>query len=76
MKLLNPLNVGLRLSSKYKEIAFERLKLLTDDVETIANIDRQLALFHEEMLRDFEPRLSRLGGAARGHGTAGDGLFR
>jgi hypothetical protein len=29
-------------------------------VETIQNIDRQLAQFHEEMLRDFESRLSRL----------------
>lgn len=60
LKLLNPLNVGLRLASKYKEAAFERLKLLTHDVEAIQNIDQQLALFHEEMLRDFEPRLARL----------------
>ena len=60
LKLLNPLNVGLRLSAKYKEMAFERLKLLTHDVEAIQNIDQQLALFHQEMLRDFEPRLSRL----------------
>jgi GTP-binding protein EngB required for normal cell division len=60
LKLLNPLNVGLRLASKYKEAAFERLKLLTHDVEAIQNIDQQLALFHQEMLRDFEPRLARL----------------
>ncbi len=60
LKLLNPLGVGLRLAATYKEGAFERLKLLADDVETIDNIDSQLALFHEEMLRDFEPRLSRL----------------
>jgi small GTP-binding protein len=60
LKLLNPLNVGLRLASKYKEAAFERLKLLIHDVEAIQNIDQQLALFHQEMLRDFEPRLARL----------------
>lgn len=60
LKLLNPLNVGLRLASKYKDTAFERLKLLTHDVEAIQNIDQQLALFHQEMLRDFEPRLARL----------------
>ena len=60
LKLLNPLNVGLRLVSVYKELAFERLKLLAGDVETLQNIDQQLTLFHEEMLRDFEPRLSRL----------------
>ena len=60
LKLLNPLNVGLRLAGKYKETAFERLKLLADDVATLQNIDQQLAAYHQEMLRDFEPRLGRL----------------
>jgi small GTP-binding protein len=60
LKLLNPLNVGLRLAGRYKEAAFERLKLLAQDIEALQNIDGQLALFHEGMLRDFEPRLSRL----------------
>jgi hypothetical protein len=60
LKLLNPLNVGLRLASKYKDATFERLKLLAQDIEALQNIDQQLALFHQEMLRDFEPRLARL----------------
>jgi GTP-binding protein EngB required for normal cell division len=60
LKLLNPLNVGLRLASKYKDATFDRLKLLAQDVEAIQNIDQQLALFHQDMLRDFEPRLARL----------------
>ena len=60
LKLLNPLNVGLRLAAKYKDVAFQRLKLLAQDVETIQSIDRQLTLVHEEMVRDLEPRLARL----------------
>jgi small GTP-binding protein len=60
LKLLNPLGVGLRLAGIYKERAFERLKSLTEDVQTIENIDRQLTLFHEDMLRDLEHRLARL----------------
>ena len=60
LKLLNPLNVGLRLAGRYKGLAFERLKLLAEDVATLQNIDAQLAAFHQEMLRDFEPRLGRL----------------
>ncbi len=59
LKLLNPLNVGLKLAGRYKEAAFERLKLLAQDVEALQNIDGQLALFHQGMLRDFEPRLAR-----------------
>jgi len=60
LKLLNPLNVGLRLAGRYKDMTFERLKILAQDVEAIQNIDKQLALFHQDMLREFEPRLSRL----------------
>ncbi|HUF35440.1 MAG TPA: dynamin family protein [Gemmatimonadales bacterium] len=60
LKLLNPLNVGLRLAARYKEAAFERLTLLAQDIEALQSIDAQLALFHQEMLRDFEPRLARL----------------
>jgi small GTP-binding protein len=60
LKLLNPLNVGLRLAARYKDAAFERLTLLADDAETLRSIDEQLGLFHRDMLRDFEPRLARL----------------
>jgi hypothetical protein len=62
LKLLNPLNVGLRLASLYKEEAFTRLKLLTSDVAAIENIDKQLTLFHQQMMEDFQPRLSSLEG--------------
>jgi small GTP-binding protein len=60
LKLLNPVNVGLRLTDKYKATAFERLKLLADDVEAIENIDRQITAFHDEMVRGLEPRLARM----------------
>jgi small GTP-binding protein len=60
LKLLNPLNVGLRLAARHKDAAFERLTLLSGDVETLRSIDEQLGLFHRDMLRDFEPRLARL----------------
>src|SRR5690606_3350176 len=60
LKLLNPLNVGLRLASSYKEVAFTRLKMLAEDVEAIDNIDRQITAFHDEMIRDLAPRLSRM----------------
>ena len=60
LKLLNPLNVGLKLAGKYKETAFQRLKLLSEDVATLQNIDQQLGAFHQEMLKDFTPRLGRL----------------
>lgn len=75
LKLLNPLNVGLRLAGQYKDVAFERLKLLSDDVATLQNIDQQLGAFHQEMLRDFEPRLSTLDLLLREMETRGLNFF-
>ncbi len=75
LKLLNPLNVGLRLTGIYKEMAFQQQKLLADDVEAIENISRQLGVFHEEMLRDFEPRLARLDAILTDMERRGDAFF-
>jgi len=60
LKLLNPLNVGLRLAGRYKTIAFERLKTLAADIEAIQDIDRQLSSYHQDMLGDLEGRLAKI----------------
>jgi small GTP-binding protein len=75
LKLLNPLNVGLRLAGTYKEAAFERLKLLADDVEAIDNIDRQITSFHGEMVRGLEPRLGRMDALLLEMETRGNAFF-
>jgi small GTP-binding protein len=75
LKLLNPLNVGLRLAGTYKEAAFERLKLLADDVEAIDNIDRQLTSFHGEMVRGLDPRLGRMDALLLEMETRGNAFF-
>jgi small GTP-binding protein len=58
LKLLNPLGVGLRLLERHLGTTEERLELLRDDVDTIENIDRQLALYKEDLARDFRFRLA------------------
>lgn len=75
LKLLNPLNVGLRLAGRYADLAFERLKLLADDVEAIRAIDDQLARFHQEMLEEYEDRLARLDGVLRDMERRGEAFF-
>lgn len=75
LKLLNPLNVGLKLTQSYRQVAFDRLKLLAADVETLQQIDGQLTAFHEEILRDIEPRLSRLDGLLAEMETRGMAFF-
>ncbi len=58
LKFLNPLGVGDRLVQQYIEITNNRLALLTDDVETLANLERQLELYRQDMQRDFKYRLA------------------
>ena len=58
LKFLNPLGVGDRLVKKYAEIIGNRLDLLTDDFETLENLERQLDQYRQDMQRDFEFRLS------------------
>lgn len=60
LKFLNPLGVGLHLSVRYLEITNERLGLLQEDIDMLADVDSQLALFEEDMKRDFEFRMSDL----------------
>jgi small GTP-binding protein len=58
LKLLNPLGVAEHLAGKYLEVSDGRLTLLKEDFAAIEDIDRQMALFKEDMQRDFRFRLS------------------
>jgi small GTP-binding protein len=58
LKLLNPLGVALHLLGRHLERTESRLELLRADVETIDSIDRQLALYREDLARDFRFRLA------------------
>jgi small GTP-binding protein len=58
LKFLNPLGVGDRLVNKYTEITANRLTLLSDDVETLDNLERQLGIYRQDMGRDFNFRLA------------------
>lgn len=58
LKFLNPLGVGDRLLRKYNDITNNRMELLADDFETLANLERQLDLYRQDMERDFQFRLA------------------
>ena len=58
LKFLNPLGVGDKLVQKYGDITRNRLDLLNDDVETLANLDSQLNLYRQDMTRDFKFRMA------------------
>lgn len=58
LKFLNPLGVGLNLCGRYLGVIESRSHLLNEDVEMIDNIDRQLVVYKEDMIKDFEFRMA------------------
>jgi small GTP-binding protein len=60
LKLLNPLGVGRRLVLAHAAVVAERLALLDADVQTIADIDGQLALYRRDLEREFTARLAEV----------------
>jgi small GTP-binding protein len=56
LKLANPLGVGQALAQRYGTIAAERLTLISEDLEVLADIERQLAVYRADMERGFELR--------------------
>jgi GTP-binding protein EngB required for normal cell division len=58
LKLANPLGVGMALATRYATIASERLTLIEEDLQVLADIERQLAVYREDLERGFELRMA------------------
>src|SRR6185503_21176323 len=58
LKLANPLGVGQALAARYAGVAGERLALMQEDLALLADIERQLALYREDLARGFELRMA------------------
>jgi small GTP-binding protein len=58
LKFLNPLGVGTHLVDKYLSAIDSRLGLLQTDFTTLEDVEAQLALYKEDMYRDFEFRMA------------------
>ncbi len=58
LKFMNPLGVGSHLVEKYLQVTTSRLELLKTDFTMLEDVDSQLALYQEDMRRDFNFRMS------------------
>ena len=79
LKLGNPLGVGQALAHRYVTIAEERLLLLKDDLALLEEIERQLAVYRDDLARGFELRMTAVEKVlvdmeARGHAYFEDTL--
>ena len=58
LQLLNPLGVGAALTERHGVVVRERSALLKDDVAMLDEVERQLTVYQEDLLRDFGYRIS------------------
>jgi len=58
LKLLNPLGVGASLAERHSGFVRERLALLKGDFETLEEVERQLSVYQQDLVRDFGLRMS------------------
>jgi small GTP-binding protein len=58
LKLASPLGVGERLAGRYLEVVESRSGLLTEDFATLEDVARQLAVYREDLAREFRFRLA------------------
>lgn len=58
LKLLNPLGVGRHLVGRYLDLSSDRLDLLKADFTMLEDVDSQLNVYREDMLRDFNYRMA------------------
>lgn len=60
LKLLNPLGVAQSLTTKYKTAVDDRLGLLREDFVTIDNIEKQIALYREDLQKEFHLHVAEI----------------
>lgn len=60
LKLLNPLGVGHKLVKKQVEAADTDLLSLKDDSDLLADIQRQMVYYNDDMQRNFQARLGEI----------------
>jgi small GTP-binding protein len=75
LKLLNPIGVGSKLLETHLQVAEGRLGLLREDVAAVEEIDAQLALYREDLARDFRFRLADVDNVLHDFERRGDAFF-
>src|SRR5262245_38501089 len=58
LKLLNPLGVGAALADRSVTVVRDHLALLKDDFATLDEVERQLAVYQQDLTRDVEFRMA------------------
>ncbi|BCS31027.1 dynamin [Luteitalea sp. TBR-22] len=60
LKLSNPLGIGQALAGRYAEVIEGRLSLLQDDLRLLDDVEKQHAVYRQDMDRQFELRMGEI----------------
>jgi small GTP-binding protein len=60
LKLGNPVGIGAALASRYLEVTDGRLELLRDDLRLLDDVEKQHAVYRDDVHRGFELRMSEI----------------
>jgi small GTP-binding protein len=75
LKLLNPIGIGTRLIQKSRATIADRIGVLSQDLQTIEDIERQLDVYRGDLSREFEFRLSEIDNILRQFENRGVAFF-
>lgn len=75
LKLSTPLGIAGRISERYREVARNRLAVLTEDFRTVENIEGQLQIYRQDMEREFTGRISSIENVIYELKERGDAFF-
>ncbi|MEI8308757.1 MAG: dynamin family protein [Chloroflexales bacterium] len=75
LKLLSPLGVAQRLSTKYLQVVEIRLETLREDLATIDNIEQQIALYRDDLKTDVQYYLGEIDSIMHDLVDRGDQFF-
>jgi small GTP-binding protein len=60
LKLLNPLGIALKVARDYSDLARSRLKVLTEDTQTLSVVERQIELYQTDTEAEFGRHTARI----------------
>jgi len=75
LKLLSPLGIGERIAERYLKASHDRLNVLREDTATIERIEEQLALYQEDMRKQFDFHRTRIENIIAKMNARGDEYF-
>lgn len=60
LKLANPVGIGTALASRYLDVTEGRLALLQDDLRLLDDVEKQQAVYRDDVERQFELRMGEI----------------